>query len=330
MKPLPKITAFPLSAVAAGAACALVAVLVLALAPLPAFAAHTSQAPGTPAPANPPANVAPNPNYDGCDASGSCSEGQPCYTTGFAPAFTSAGCEKEELEAIDNARAKEGIGPMQLPSDFNSLSGDQQLLVVIDLERVGRGLPPFAGIVASLNGIAQQGTQASGQAAGTFEDPAFTARFSVDPGTSLAYRCHASGPDGFLCDGSGNPGASIAAGGQISALDADYGWMYNDGYGGSNLDCEMPNASGCWGHRDNILGTYPTSTQFTSKSSDSSVSVTSSRRAVPVMGAGSLQPEDGGPQGNWTAIFASVAGRTPAFLYTWKQAQAHGAGPKGA
>ena len=100
---------------------------------------------------NPSANVAPDPNYDGCTPSGFCTEGPPCYASDFVPAFASSTCEQEELEAVDNARAKEGVGPMYLPSSFNSLSGDEQLLVVIDLERVGRGLPPFTGIVASLD-----------------------------------------------------------------------------------------------------------------------------------------------------------------------------------
>ena len=173
--------AFTLSAVATTAACALLAVMVLALTPLPAAAAHTAQT-GSAVPANPPANVVASPNYDGCTASGVCGEVQPCYTANFAPAFTSAACEREELEAIDHARAKEGVGPMYLPSDFNSLSGDEQLLVVIDLERVDRGLAPLAGIVASLDGVAQQGTQVQGQPAGTFEDPRLRGRLQRRPG----------------------------------------------------------------------------------------------------------------------------------------------------
>jgi hypothetical protein len=47
---------------------------------------------------------------------------------------------------------------------------------------------------------------------------------------------------------------------------------------------------------------------------------------VPVIGAGSLQPTGDGPEENWTAIFASVTGTTPAFVYTWQQALAAGAG----
>jgi hypothetical protein len=306
-------------------ACGSVAVLALALAPLPAFAARAT---GTASivPANPVANVVANPNYDDCSANGLCGEGQPCYTASYAPAFASPACEQDELEAIDNARAKEGVGPMYLPRDYNSLSGDEQLLVVIDLERVGRGLPAFAGIVASSDGVAQQGAQVNGQPAGTFEDPSLPSPFTVGPGTAFAYNCQPDSAGSDACEGSGNPGASIAAGGQISALDADYGWMYNDGYGGSNSDCETPQAQGCWGHRDNILGAYPTHTRYISKTSGSPLSTVPRRTAVPVMGAGSLQPNGGGPQGNWTAIFASVTGRTPAFVYSWNQALADGAG----
>lgn len=310
----------------------MLAVLALALTPVPAFAAHTNvaarakQVSGIVAVANPPANVAPNPNYNHCAASGLCTAGPPCYTPDFAPAFASPECEQAELEAIDGARARESVGPMHLPSDFNSLSENEQLLVVIDLERVDRGLPPFAGVVASLSSLAQRGTQVSGQPAGTFEDPTLPHGFSVGSGTAFAYSCHSTGSHGDACDGSGNPGASIAAGGEIGVLDADYNWMYDDGYGGTNVDCTTPAVPACWGHRDNILGLYPTRTRFMSGTRNSALSIVSARRAVPVMGAGSLQPNGDAQQGAWTAIFASVTGKAPAFVYTWAQALANGAG----
>ena len=49
--------------------------------------------------------------------------------------------------------------------------------------------------------------------------------------------------------------ASIWAGGpgNINPLEADYMWMYDDGFGGSNIDCETAGASGCWVHRESIL-----------------------------------------------------------------------------
>jgi hypothetical protein len=304
----------------------LLAALVLVLAALPAFAAH-SQTHGIVPPRNPSANIAPDPNYADCTGAGVCTEGPPCYTSTLAAAFTSADCEQEELEAIDHARAKEGVGPMYLPGDFNSLGGPEQLLVVIDLERVGRGLPPFVGIVASLDQVAQDGAHVPGQPAGAFGDPAFPAGFSVAHGSVFAYRCHSTRAQHVSCAGSGNPGASISAGSNISALDADYSWIYDDGYGGPNFDCKTPKTAGCWGHRTNILGRYPRTTRFISGAWGTTVSTVSRRQAVPVMGAGWSQPNGaGGPQGNWTAIFTSLTGKTPALAYTWKQALADGAG----
>ena len=32
--------------------------------------------------------------------------------------------------------------------------------------------------------------------------------------------------------------------------------MYDDGLGSGNLVCTRSNMTGCWGHRDNILGNY--------------------------------------------------------------------------
>jgi hypothetical protein len=32
--------------------------------------------------------------------------------------------------------------------------------------------------------------------------------------------------------------------------------MYNDGPGGTNIDCKHGNEPGCYGHRKNILGNY--------------------------------------------------------------------------
>jgi hypothetical protein len=37
-------------------------------------------------------------------------------------------------------------------------------------------------------------------------------------------------------------------------MGANYFWMYDDGPGSPNADCTPSNQSGCWGHRDNILG----------------------------------------------------------------------------
>lgn len=123
------------------------------------------------------------------------------------------------LAAINACRAAEGVGPLVLPSNFSSLTPVEQGFVVIDLERVNRGLPAIVGLSAPLNSLA-----AAGASGGT--DPAFPA--------------------------GGVSGGGIWAG-AYSVLQADYLWMYVDGPGGNNLDCTSSNSSGCWGHRDIIL-----------------------------------------------------------------------------
>ena len=287
-------------------------------------------------PANPPQNILPNPNYDNCSGD-SCTVGPPCYNSSFEPAFSSPSCVQEQVQAIDNARAAEGVGPLYLPTDYGQLTPAEQVFVVIDLERVGRGLPPFAGLVSSLDSLAETGVNPPGLPPGYWEDPVLPSGFSLGAGTNLAWDCTLQGQYPYdysvSCPGLGNAGASIAAGGMISPLDADFSWMYNDGWGGSlsstsNIDCTSPAAQGCWGHRDNILGPYPTSARFVSATSTSSLQVLASPvPATLVMGAAVDNAlYDGFPEGNYAAIFLSMTGTPPPFVYSWAQAVAAGAG----
>lgn len=126
------------------------------------------------------------------------------------------------LAGIDACRALEGVGPLTLPSNWNALTPVEQGFVLIDLERVNRGLPPIVGLSASLDQLASAGA-ASG------DDPSF--------------------PSGGFIGG----GAVWAGAGSVLA--ADYMWMYDDGPNGldTNLACPSAGASGCWGHRDIIL-----------------------------------------------------------------------------
>jgi hypothetical protein len=71
-------------------------------------------------------------------------------------------------------------------------------------------------------------------------------------------------PTGFpiASDPGGAPASGGAwAGGSMNALEADYGWMYDDGWGGpgntDNIACTSAHAPGCWGHRDELLGSDP-------------------------------------------------------------------------
>ncbi len=137
-----------------------------------------------------------------------------CDATGVGIQFT--------LQNLNACRAKEHVGPMVLPGNWASLTGAEQLFVLLNLERVNRGLAPIVGLSSSLNQLAAQGA-----AAGT--DPSF-------PG------------GGFI------GGGGVWFGGQ-SALAADYAWMYDDGPNGFdvNVDCPHGGSSDCWLHRDIVL-----------------------------------------------------------------------------
>ncbi len=192
---------------------------------------------------NPAGNIAPSPNFlqaGQCTQNGSAwSCSNPCLTSSMTwPAFANdPSCTNYILQAIDNARAIEHLGPMTLPSNWYSLTTGQQLFVVADLERVARGLPPYLGINAALSAAAQR-------AAATNQDPVVAAGFAIGN------------------DVQGYPAMGGAWSGGFSVLAADYIWMYADGWGGSasatsNVACTSSHAAGCWAHRDELIGSDP-------------------------------------------------------------------------
>ncbi len=150
------------------------------------------------------------------------------------PAANIAPDSSDWLTAIDNARAQEGLGPMNLSeAALSALPIDQQLLTVVNDERIDRGLPPINDVTAQLDADAQGGANAG-------SDPAFPS--AVSGGAPITF------------------GGSVWAGGLTSVLEADYYWMYDDGYGGSsttNSACSLSAPAGCWGHRDILLHQFP-------------------------------------------------------------------------
>jgi hypothetical protein len=136
----------------------------------------------------------------------------------------SAACITAALAAINHAHSLEGVRPMVLPPGFAQLSVPDQLFVVVNLERIDRELPPFGGLTAALDDNAQRGADIA-------DDP-------PDPGQA------------YVLDD------AEWAGGSSNGLDADYGWMYDDGFDSGNLDCPHRGASGCWGHRKGILDDF--------------------------------------------------------------------------
>ena len=137
----------------------------------------------------------------------------------------STACDTAALVDFDAARAAEGLGPMTLPTGFDSMSAAEQLFVLADIERVDRGLVPVEGLSAPINALAQTG-------AATDSDPAFPTPFP------------------------GDEGGSNWAGAGSSTLLPEFLWVYDDGVGSGNEDCTSAGDPGCWGHRMNILAGY--------------------------------------------------------------------------
>ena len=195
---------------------------------------------------NPSANIAPSPDFlapGACSfASGLWSCANPCVVgTATAlswPGYTNgAACTNYILQAINNARAIEGVRPMVLPSNWFSLSVPDQLFVIADLERTARGLPPYLGINDALSANAQH-------AAASNSDPSIAAGFPM------------------ANDDQGSAGFGGAWSGGYAVLAADYIWMYDDTWGGtaaktSNIACTSAGSAGCWAHRDELLGSDP-------------------------------------------------------------------------
>lgn len=132
-----------------------------------------------------------------------------------------AACLTGAVGDFNTARAKEGLGALTLPSNFASLSNWQQMLVLTNLDRVARGLQPIAGLNTTLNSIATAGANSS-------SDPAFPS-WAKSGGSNWAST--------------------------VNTAWSEFLWMYYDGYGATNGDCTSATATGCWGHRRNILAT---------------------------------------------------------------------------
>jgi hypothetical protein len=134
------------------------------------------------------------------------------------------------LASIDSARAPEGLGAMNVSeSSLSGLPLPEQVFTVVNDERIDRGLPPVDYMTSQLDSYAQAGADAG-------VDPSFPS--ALTGGTPITY------------------GGAIWAGGLSSVLEADYYWMYDDGFAGSattNTACSLATSSECWGHRDIIL-----------------------------------------------------------------------------
>ena len=144
----------------------------------------------------------------------------------------------QTLGRLEAARSAAGVRPLVLPANFASLTPDEQLVLLINNERLSRGLAP--GLVSRV--------AAPQVMAGLFHGrdpvplvslPGIIATDTIWGWSSL--------------DGATSSSVTAAALEYI-----DYSWVYNDGWNGSlaattNVDCTGPGAPGCWGHRQAVL-----------------------------------------------------------------------------
>ncbi len=263
-------------ALAAVTVAALATVGVRASADAASFARAVPRGPATPRagivpPRNPPKNIPPVPNFYAYCAVGALDDTAPCNS--------------KVLQAIDRARGTEPVGPLRFSLvKFLKLSVVDQLFTIANLERVSRGEPPMAALTVQMDKVAQAGADSD-------NDPSWSDRPLSGGAQVLAW-------------------GSNWAGGSESALGADDGWMYDDGYGGHNGGCMSPAAAGCWGHRDNILRQWR-----------GDLTGCSAADSQLVMGAAYARSAKWAT--SFAEIFVAACGQKPSGeVYTWTQAQA--------
>jgi len=267
-------------------------VLLAALTLVPSLVSVHAGAAAILPPSNPASNIAPSPDYTIVN--------NRSYTVGsrlpgcwrwagshLVANPSSATCLREEIAATNRAQSAEGLGPVTLPTNFASLSPVKQLLVTVDIERVSRGEAPVVGVAASLDQLAQLG------AAGR-RDPSLPSA-SAYPGATGGYTANWAGA--------------------INALDANYAWMYQDGWAGNatfNEDCTSAHAAGCWGHRDDILA-------------NGAVLPCPTTSCSLVMGGGFVNRGAGDGFSSFSELFVQVTNTPTNLIYTWAMALAAGA-----
>lgn len=145
-------------------------------------------------------------------------------------------CTRLMVAALDHARSVLNQPRYKLPSRFASLSSRDQLLVLSNLDRVLYSRAPITGRNQRLEKSANVGAQQN-------RDPSFVGTVNgAHPEAASSNWAGGTAPMG-------------------SALFAYYLWMYDDGPGSNNIDCQKKGDPGCWGHRDDTLMETPQGAQ---------------------------------------------------------------------
>ena len=150
-----------------------------------------------------------------------------CVDIPASPDYLSSRSEADAIAAINNARSEENLPALRLPANYYHLGVAQQQLVLINLERTDRHLPPLHMDAALAQMALAYSRQMSDLHFFSHTSPisgTFTNRIDSNPATANHYKLAAENL-------AGNP---VAAAGPI------YEYMYDD------------SAENC-GHRFNIL-----------------------------------------------------------------------------
>ena len=141
---------------------------------------------------NPTRNAAASPDYN-----------IPCWAGGAAGAANTTACHAQELAAINHQHALEHVAAITLPRTFWTLTPALQIFVITNLERVSRGLKPVLGVNAQISGWAATAARHSADVS--------VGSWNLSNGTELQIF------------------GSVWAG-DLNSLDADFIWMYADGW----------------------------------------------------------------------------------------------------
>ena len=185
------------------------------------------------------------------------------------------------LTAINFAAAQEGVAAMPVSeAQLASLPLAEQVFTVVNDERIDRGEAPIDYLTSQQNAVAQAGANAG-------RDPSFPG--SLSGGAPVTW------------------GGAIWAGGLTSVLEADYYWMYDDGWGGAlsnttNIACTLATSSECWGHRDIILNQFP-----------------NCPAGAPILSMGAAFSPNGYSGGSIAAILVSSCSAPSDATMTWGQ-----------
>ena len=135
-------------------------------------------------------------------------------------------CINAAVYYLDKARSRVHLPPYALPANFPALPPPRQLFILVNLDRIQYGLPPFPGMTAQLDHDA------------------------LVSGVWRADDPFPSHPDGLRVWWPGWAGAFYNA---PMAYEA---WVWNDGLGSTNPRCTPSDHSRCWGHRHSVLWKY--------------------------------------------------------------------------